>query len=207
MSNRIRVIICDRCPTIRYGLHKILGSDSGIEIVAGVSGPEELLTEISEIEADILIIDPYEKDQPEIDFLGQFKASRPNIKIIVFTRCSDSKLVIEVLGLGIQGFKLKQTGSDEIINSIHTVYRGGSSLAPCVTNALLDSMRKKQMQSESHLSGREQGILALVAKGKTNNDIADILDISTRTVKFHISSILTKLNVKNRTGAAMRFVS
>ena len=204
MLNPIRVMICDPCPTIRYGLQRILSSDSSIEIVAELFAPEELLTETDTIDADILIIELNKNDSSEIEFLKQFKASRPNIKIIVFTACSDTTLIIEALELDIQGFRLKQAYSDEIIKTIHTVYRGGSSLAPCVTSALLDNMQRNRLQTRSRLSEREQEVLAMIAKGRTNGDIAKSLYISTRTVKFHASSIFAKLNVKNRTEAAMR---
>ena len=142
----------------------------------------------------------------EIDFLSQVRVLRPDIKIIIFTCCSDTNLVIEALGLGIRGFTLKHSDSAEILKAIHTVSRGGKSLAPFVTSALLDSMQKSHQRSKSRLSEREHEVLALVAKGKTNGVIAEALYIRPRTVKFHVSSILAKLNVRNRTEAAMRLL-
>ena len=207
MSRPIRVITCDRCPTIRYGLQRLLTSESEIEIVAELCEPEAILTDTSNIEADILIIDLNENNHSEIELLSQFRALRPDIKIIVFTSCSDSNLAISALGLGIQGFRLKHADKDEMIKAIHTVYRGGSSLAPFATNALLDNMQQTRLQSQSSLSGREHEVLNLVAEGRTNNDIAEVLYISIRTVKFHVSSILAKMNAKNRTVAAMRMQS
>ena len=206
MSIPIRVIICDRCPTIRYGLKRIFASDSEIEIVAELPAPEAILTEIGKLEADILIIDLDENNPSAIDFLSQVRALRPDIKIIVFTCCSDTNLVVAALGLGIRGFTLKHSDSAEILKTIHTVFRGGKSLASCVTSALLDNMQKSHQRSKSSLSEREHEVLSLVAEGKTNGVIAEALYISPRTVKFHVSSILAKLNVKNRTEAAMRLL-
>ena len=206
MSEPIKVMICDRCPTIRYGLQRILSSDAQIEIVAELHQPEEILTAASQVDTDILIIDLDENEPLEIEYLRRFRTLRPGVKIIVFTACSDTDLVMQILDLGVKGFRLKQADSDEIIKAIHCVYRGSSSLAPCVTNALLDNMQKNRLQAQSQLSEREQEILELVAKGKTNGDIANSLYISTRTVKFHVSSILAKLNAKNRTEAAMRLL-
>ena len=204
MSKPIRVIVVDRCPTIRYGLQRIFISDSTIEIVAEWCDSEALLAEIGAIEADILIADLDENDLAEIDFLSQFRALRPDIKIIIFTCCSDSSLVIAALDLGIRGFTLKHSDRAEVLKAIHTVFRGGKSLAPCVTSALLDNMQSNQQRSQSKLSEREHEVLSLVAEGKTNGVIAEALYISPRTVKFHVSSILAKLNVSNRTEAAMR---
>ena len=207
MPEPIKVMTCDRCPTIRYGLQRILSTDAQIEIVAELHQPEDILAEANQVDTDILIIDLDENSQSEIDHLRRFKALRPGVKIIVFTACSDSGLVMQALDLGIQGFRLKQADRDEIIKAIHCVYRGHSSLAPCVTNILLENMQKNRLQVQSRLSEREHEILALVAKGKTNGDIAESLYISTRTVKFHVSSILAKLNVRNRTEAAMQVLA
>ena len=206
MTSPIRVMVCDRCPTIRYGLQRILSHDPAIEIVAELHTPEDILSDDADVEADILIIDLDENDPSEMVCLSSFKASRPNTKIIVFTACSDTNLVVETLELGIQGFRLKQAESDEIISAIHTVYRGGSSLAPCVTNALLENMQRGRLQAQTPLSDREQEVLALIAEGRSNGDIANSLYISIRTVKFHVSSILSKLNAKNRTEAAMHLL-
>jgi len=202
----IRIIICDRCPTIRYGLQKIFAFDSAIEIVAALPALEAILTEIGKLEADILIIGLDENNPSEIDFLSQVRTLRPDMKIIVFTCCSDTNLVIAALGLGIRGFTLKHSDSADILKAIHTVFRGGKSLAPCVTSALLDNMQKNYQRSQSRLSEREHEVLSLVAEGKTNGIIAEALYISPRTVKFHVSSIFAKLNVRNRTEAAMRLL-
>ena len=204
MSDSIRITVCDCCSAIRYGLQSILGPEPDIEIVREVSTLKEILTDDGEIDMDIMIIDLNQNRRSEIDYLRQFRVLRQDVKIIVFTDCSDKNLIIEALDLDIEGFKLKYSDTDEIINTIHSVHRGQVSLAPCVTTALLDHMLKKQSPSGSRLSKREQEVLDLVARGKTNSEIADALYISIRTVKFHVSSILEKLHVKNRTAAALR---
>ena len=206
MSEPIRVMTCDRCPTIRYGLHRILSSDAQIEIVAELHEPEEILSAANQVDADILIIDLDENNPSEIEYLRRFRNLQPGVKIIVFTACSDTGLVMETLDLGIQGFRLKHADSDEIIKTIHSVSRGGSSMASCVTHALLENMQKSHQRSQSQLSEREQEVLALVAEGMSNKGIADSLAISTRTVKFHVSAILAKLKVKNRTEAAIHLL-
>ena len=130
---------------------------------------------------------------------------RPEVKTIIFTGYTKDKLaILEAVDIGVQGYQLKQADCNEILNAIRIVHQGGTSLAQCVTETLMEELQNKHHQSQTHLSDREQEVLDLIALGKTNNDIAKTLFISVRTVKFHVSSILTKLNVKNRTEAALK---
>ena len=206
MSNNIRVAVCDYSPTVRYGLRNILGSSSIIEIVREVVAHEAILTAISNADADILMIDISLHNPSEIDCLRKFMAICPDTKIIVFTNSSDDDLIMEVIGLGVQGFILKQASAKDIINTVHEVSRGKTCLAPCVTTTLLNCMQKKKQHEKSRLSGREQEVLNLIGQGQSNGEIAEKLYISICTVKFHASSIFTKLNVKNRTEAALKGV-
>ena len=200
----IRVAICDRSPTIRHGLRLILGSDSDIGVVLEVSTLDELLGHPEYLDIDIVLLDIDDQDNKVFGFLDAVRESMPETKIMVFTNCQDNALIIETVESGIEAFQCKQDASaDQIINTIRTVYKGGRDLAPCVTEALLHRLQAKQLKSQARLSAREQEVLDLIATGKTNSDIANKLFISVRTVKFHVSSILSKLKVKNRTEAAL----
>ena len=205
MSNFIQVAICDYCPTIRYGLQHILSTAANISMVAEASSHEEMLTNLIHAELDIILVDIGPDKQAGIDAVREFHQMRPDVRTIIFTGySSDKNLISEVIEIGVQGYHLKQADCNEIINAIRIVHAGGTSLAPCVITAMLDQMQTKQKQMQSELSKREQEVLDLIAKGKTNNDIAHALFISVRTVKFHVSSILTKLKVRNRTEAALK---
>jgi len=106
--------------------------------------------------------------------------------------------------MGVEALLRKtDTDPDEIISTFRTVHEGGRVLANCVTEALLNRIQSRQLMEQANLSSREREVLNLIATGRSNNDIADNLFISIRTVKFHVSSILAKLNVKNRTAAAL----
>ena len=204
MSISIQVAICDCCPTIRYGLQHILSTDLNINMVAQASSHEEILTRFADVDLDVILIDVEANTQTGFNYLRQFHEMRPDVKTIIFTGYTDKKVILEAIDIGVQGYQLKQADCNEIISAIHVVHRGGTSLAPCVTTTLLEQMQKNQQQMQAELSQREQEVLDLIAKGKTNSDIAHALFISVRTVKFHVSSILTKLNVRNRTEAALR---
>ena len=203
-SEAIHVVICDDCPTIRYGLQQILETAPDIEVVMNASSYAEVLNKSGDLDIDIILVDIEDQENTGLEYLNNFRQKLPDAKILVFTDCEDHKQIMEVLELGIEGFQCKQDAdANEIVDSIHTIHKGGRDLAPCVTEALLSQMKSEQLMTQAHLSAREQDVLDLIAKGRSNSDIADKLFISVRTVKFHVSSILAKLNVKNRTEAAL----
>ena len=128
----------------------------------------------------------------------------PSSRILVFTNCEDHAQVVKTLEHGVEGFQCKQEAkADDLVHAIRTLQQGGKDLAPRVTEALLSQMKADQQMEQVPLSAREQQVLGLIAQGKSNSAIADSLYISVRTVKFHVSAILSKLHVKNRTEAAL----
>jgi len=203
MSNAIRLTVCDCCPIVRYGLSVMLDPDPDIDIVGSMSSHAEMISNIDEINSDVLIVDLNLEDPSEIEYLREFIKRKPEIKIIIFTTCQDKNLIIKILDLGIHGFRSKGADAFEIRETIHAVHEGKSSMEHYVTNALMDKIKRNRSRSEFQLSKREHTVLNLIAKAMTNDEIADTLYISTRTVKFHASSIFSKLDVKNRTEAAL----
>ena len=168
------------------------------------SSQVEVLSKSNDLDIDIILIDIEDEKQAVLEYINKFREKVPDAKIMVFTNCEDNKQIIEVIDTGVEGYQCKQDAdANEIVNSILTIHEGARDLAPCVTEALLRQMKSEQLMEQAQLSAREQDVLDLIAEGKSNNDIADKLFISVRTVKFHVSSILSKLNVKNRTQAAM----
>ena len=204
----IRVGICDASATVRYGLESIFktASDISVEMVAANQG--EALEKLSANDVDVLVFD-FEDwgnggDRPGLEYLGKLLEAKPNIKVALFTNCHSGEEITGAIERGVQGVLCKrQAQPEDLLNSVHTLHRGGTDLSPCATEALLSNLQVKQLKSQANLSTREREVLELIAEGKTNHAIADSLYISERTVKFHVSSILSKLKVKNRTEAAL----
>jgi DNA-binding NarL/FixJ family response regulator len=184
------------------GLRHILESDPGIQSVTESCNHQDLIMNHTDSDIDIILADVNIDDNATFDCLQKFKQQRPDVKIIIFSSCANKEAIMKSLEIGVQGFHDKTAEPKEIIRAIHTVHSGGNSLASCVTTALVNHISTRQREYTANLSQREEEVLELVAKGKSNSDIADQLYISVRTVKFHISSIFAKLQVKNRTEAA-----
>ena len=202
----VRVALCDLNPTIRCGLEHILNADPGIEIVLASASYDEVIKNADSLDIDVIEVDINDGKNAGLDYLSELRDRIPDAKTMVFTDCRDSEIIVGAIEMGVEGFQCKQDAeADEIVSAVHTVHNGGKALAPCITEALMEhiqSIRNKKQMPEQ-LSSREYEVLELIGAGKSNSDIADNLYISVRTVKFHVSSILSKLGVKNRTQAAL----
>ena len=203
MSEVIRITVCDCSPIVRHGLKQIIEPVPDMEIVAFASCYDTLLADIDNHDTDVVLMDIDGDDSVGLDCLRQLRELKPELKIVVFTWCRDKNMIIRALGCGIRGFKLKQAEIGEVTGAIRAVYEGRSSMEPMVTKLLMENLARNRQQAGSVLSKREREVLRLIGKGMSNKQIADTLYISTRTVKFHVSSIFDKLHVKNRTEAAL----
>jgi len=191
----------------------MLSADSNLEVVFEGTCQAEIKKNLDRFEADIILIDYKETGESLFNCLSQLNELLPGVKVIILYDCSNKRsvnnclhksVITEAIKHGVKGFQCKHKFSaDDILHTIRSVHQGDIDLPSCVVNKLLGNIQPKESRPAANLSAREQQVLDLVAKGKTNNDIAENLYISTRTVKFHVSSILSKLKVKNRTEAAL----
>lgn len=213
---KIKIVIADDQPIIRDGLKMLLELEEDLEIVGLAANGEEAYFLAEEFNPDVILMDIR---MPKVDgVLGtrNICAKFPNIKIIILTTFSDDEYIFEALRAGARGYLLKDVHSDELVASIRMIMKGGVLIHPDVAAKLLNGFSnltqgKKDAELEpkvdkaevNKLTQREQELVELIGTGKTNREIADKLFLSEGTVKNHITNILSKLYLRDRTQIAL----
>jgi DNA-binding NarL/FixJ family response regulator len=200
MTDRIRILVADDHPVVRDGVVAMLSTQPDFEVVGVAANGREAVALAKALRPHIVLLD---LEMPELDgaeALAQMRAACPEVRALVFTAFDTDDRIVGAVRAGAQGYLLKGAPRDELFNAIRVVSGGGSLLQPVVASKLLQRLTEPAPPAEA-LTEREQEVLALLAQGRPNKEIAATLSISERTVKFHVSSILSKLGAGNRTEA------
>jgi DNA-binding NarL/FixJ family response regulator len=195
----IDILIVDDHPVVRDGLSAILGTQPDFHIAGEAASGPEALALIAEKEPDVLLLDLEMPEMDGVEVLQILRQGHPAVKTIVFTAFDTDERILSAVQAGARGYLLKGVPRSELFEAVRVVHAGGSLLQPVVASRLLDRLAAPKPVEE--LTPREREVLLLLAQGKQNKEIARELNISERTVKFHISAILGKLNAGNRTEA------
>lgn len=207
MTNRsIRVLIAENHGVVRAGLEALLTARSETEIAGvAVDGVEAVLLARSN-DPDVILMDLVMPRKDGIEAIKEITAENPDARILVLTSFAEDEMVFPAIKAGASGYLLKDSSSDELFQAIQAVSQGKSFLDPAIAQKVINELNSPQEDlspTEEPLTGREVEVLQLVAQGRSNQEIADALQISRNTVGNHISNILGKLQLANRTQAAL----
>lgn len=202
---KIRVMIADDHNMIREGLKQLLEFDGSIEIVGEASNGVECLEKLNICDPEVLLLDINMPEKNGIDVLKQMKADNSKIKVLILTVHNEIEYLMSAVDIGVNGYILKDSESSELKNAIKAVQNGESYIQPNLIVALNNQLIKRDTDKDkiSALTNRELEVLTQVANGMFNKEIAINLNISERTVKNHISNIFKKIDVSDRTQAAV----
>lgn len=198
----IEILIADDHEMVRIGVAAYLSAQPDMRVTAEAADGGDAVQLALKMKPDIILMDLVMKEMDGIEATRQILAEWPEAKIIIVTSFLDDEKVYPALEAGALSYMLKTSKAGEIAEAIRATYHGQSILEPEVTGKIMNRMRRPE-EKHDRLTEREREVLLLIAKGKTNQEIADELFIALKTVKVHVSSILQKLEVQDRTQAVI----
>jgi DNA-binding NarL/FixJ family response regulator len=202
----LRVLLVDDHEIVRNGIRSVLEDVDDIDVVGEAGTAREAMTAADRLEPDVIVMDVRLGEGSGIEATREIRAKRPSTRVLMLTSFADDEALFASIMAGAAGYVLKQIHGDELVAAIRSVGQGHSLLDPVVTANVLDRLRrgKQNVGDErlARLSAQEERVLAQVANGLTNGQIASELSLAEKTVKNYVSSILAKLEVKGRAEAA-----
>ncbi len=205
MTDKIRVLIADDHWVVRKGIQTLLSTEDDIEIIGEAADGVETVAKARSLKPDVILMDLVMPEMDGIEATRQIAASQTGTRVIVLTSFAADDKVLPAIKAGALGYLLKDSSPEDLIEAIHRVHQGESSLDPSVARKLLAEMVSGPHKplSDNPLTDRELKVLRLVAQGRNNKEIAEQLVIADITVRRHVSSILSKLHLATRTQAAL----
>ena len=204
-SDAIRILITDDHAVVREGLRTFISTEPGMEVVGEAKDGVEAVQMACELKPDVILMDMAMPRMGGLEAIQQIKEQCPDAQILVLTSFSDDETVFPAIKAGALGYLLKNTSPDRLLSAIRDVHQDKPSMSSDIASKLMREMQRKSSlpPTKEPLTEREMDVLKLVAHGMTNQEIADELVISEGTVRTHVSNILSKLHLANRTQAAL----
>ncbi|MEU7876229.1 response regulator transcription factor [Dactylosporangium sp. NPDC049140] len=200
MKDAVRVLVVDDQQLVRDGIASLLSIQPGIEVVGTAAGGEEALARAADLAPDVVLMDVRMPGLDGVEATRALRRDHPACRVVMLTTFDDDQYVALALRAGADGYLLKDLGAAELADAVRLVHRGVAQLDPAVAHRLAAA---RPAEDPAELTGRELEILRLVATGATNREIAGRMFLSEGTVKNHVSRILTRLGLRDRTQAAV----
>ena len=205
MSDMIRIFHADDHALIREGIRALLTTEPDMELIGEAADGAETIRQVLTLQPDVILLDLQMPILSGTEAIIAIKEKMPEARILVVTSFADDANVFPAIKAGASGYLLKDSSPYELLNAIRDVYNGRSSLHPIIAHKVIQELNRPSdlPPTEEPLTSRELEILRLIAQGLTNQEIGDELVLSERTVRTHVSHILGKLHLANRTQAAL----
>jgi two-component system, NarL family, response regulator DevR len=206
MTAQVRILIADDHSVVRAGLRALLERQGRFRVVAEAGTGEEAIAKAQEVKPDVAVLDVRMPGVSGIEACRQITATVPECKVIILTSYAEDELLFAAIQAGASGYVLKRIGDNELILAVDRISRGEGMLDPSMTSAVFSQMRKageaQNAAAFASLTTQELGVLALVAHGLTNRQIAMKMYLGEGTVRNYVSSVLSKIGAANRAEAA-----
>lgn len=205
MTETIRVLIAEDHAVVREGLRLLITSEAGMAVVGQAADGVEAVQMTRALRPDVILLDLVMPRKNGIEAIGEIKRENQEARILVLTSFAEDDKVFPAIKAGAQGYLLKDSSPQELLQAIRDTYQGESSLHPTIARKLVQELNRPSdlPPAEEPLTEREVEVLKLIAQGLSNQSIAKKLVISERTVRTHVGHILNKLHLANRTQAAL----
>jgi DNA-binding NarL/FixJ family response regulator len=212
----IRVLLADDHPIVREGLATIVSLEEDMQVVGQARGGLEAIQLAVDSRPDVILMDLQMPDVDGVAAIGRIRQLNPNVRILILTIYHDEEHVLAGIKAGADGYLIKDATPEQLLQALRAVHRGEAVLGNAVTATVLATFRNLMQSNDTPapvepdgrvpelLTPREQEVLGLLARGRSNQDIAEALVVSVRTVKVHVSNIMAKLSASNRTEAVAK---
>jgi DNA-binding NarL/FixJ family response regulator len=205
----VRLLLVDDHAVLRLGLRTLFTESGGFEVVGEAGTMAEAINAAAKLKPDVVLMDVRLPDGSGVQACREIRTARPETRVVFLTSYADEDAVLQTILAGAYGFLLKEVSSEELIRAMKTVAAGRSILDPAVTQRVLDQLKglsgATESQKPDELSAQEERVLSLVAEGKTNKEIAGLLQLSDKTVGHYLENIFQKLQVSRRSQAAVYY--
>jgi DNA-binding NarL/FixJ family response regulator len=199
----IRLMLVDDHAIVREGLRALLDDEQNFTIVGEAANGDEACKVVGRIQPDIVLMDLKMPGMTASDAIRMIRAAHPHVKVVALTSYADDSQVRDIVAAGAQGYILKDVTKSDFISALRTVASGQTWLHPQAQRSLVDQLRHRQPDPFALLTQRERSVLALIARGRSNRQISEELNLTEGTVKGYVSTVLAKLKLEDRTQAAL----
>ena len=205
MTKTIRILIADDHPVVREGLRRLIDTQPEMELVGEAADGVEAVEKALSSRPDVVLLDLVMPRKDGIEAISEIKHGNPDARILVLTSFAEDEKVFPAIKCGALGYLLKDSSPQELLDALRKAHRGEPSLHPLIALKLMRELNQRSNlpPSRDPLTEREAEVLKLVARGMSNQEISEVLFVGDRTVSNHVSSILDKLHLANRTQAAL----